>query len=60
MPFLGQEQLDSSLQINKPVRGGARHLGCEPVVAEVALSGTILHAVSRGFLASIAAISILK
>jgi len=38
MPFLGQEQLDSSLQINKPVRGDARHLGSGPVVAEVALS----------------------
>jgi hypothetical protein len=37
MPLLGQEQLDSSLQINTPCRGGARHLGSGPVVAEVAI-----------------------
>jgi hypothetical protein len=38
MLSLVQEQLDSSLQINKPVRGGARHFGSGPVVAEVAIS----------------------
>ncbi|NOZ37137.1 MAG: hypothetical protein GXP11_03525 [Gammaproteobacteria bacterium] len=29
MPLPVQKQLGSSLQINKPVRGGARHYGIE-------------------------------